>query len=282
VATNSKQQPLPDQSPPVWASSNTSVATIGESGLATAVAGGETQIIASILIGSANTYALAVPLHVTGCEEIFQVATWHAVVDVQYKASGVAEGPLTYIVDQFSTGGATLEKVAAGSGSDSVVWQGKVTGKFTLNNSLTFPANGKNGVTSEIKKDAPIEDGLTAIARLSVKKGSDSRCTYNFGYGDYGTWQVTNNQGAPPIPVTSTLGLALLVGQEVPAPTDGSWRLAGDRVPLPATILQGAGGTVQTGYKVGSYLGISMVGTLGGPGLSFGSAEFLYTITGSK
>ena len=46
--------------------------------------------------------------------------------------------------------------------------------------------------------------GVTALARLIVRKPSEAGrgCTYDFHYGDWFTWLITNNQGAPPIRVT--------------------------------------------------------------------------------
>jgi hypothetical protein len=278
VATDSKGNPIPNQSQPAWSSSNASVAGIDASGLVTANAEGDTDISATIVVGG-HGYTKSVPLHVGGfCGGISQVPTWYGVVKVVYKAHGTAQGPLVFDVDQTSYGRADLTKAPVQSG-DSVIWEGKVTGSVTMNNSETFPGvNGKNGHTNEVK-NGPMIDGPAAVARLIVKKPSAAgqACTYTIIYSDQASWQVTNDQGAPPIPVTGSLGRAILTGQQVPPFQDSQqgrfWSLSGEMAALPTTLL-GLTPPGKSGYEVGSYVGVTMVQTLGGGAHTFGQANF--------
>lgn len=269
-----------------WRSSDPSVASIDASGLATTLKEGDTRITVEVLVGRQFWDKANVPLHVVLCNGIFKVPSWLAGVDVVYQASGhIPPAQTTYIVDQFSGAAATLVKVPDQSGADSMVWEGKLSnGEVGLNNSVTFPVPPpvSTAVTKEVKTGV-VQDGPTAFARLSVKKPSPGSrvCTYNFQYGDYFTWTITNDQGAPPIPKAGPSGIARVIGKEVGAPREnGQWVLGGleasDRIQLPARAFMDA--QPRSDYTVGSTLGVSMIIALGGAAATYGQATFTHIL----
>ncbi len=266
-----------------WSSSKPSVATIDVAGLATAVAEGDTRITAIVSVGASGNVQRSVTLHVAMCGGIFKVVSWSATADVQYEASGTASiSQATYRVSQVSTGAADLVKDEQLSNADSVIWDGPAHGSIVLNNSETFPINdGGTGVTSEVKS-GEFQAGTNALARLKVKKpaAGSTGCTYSFLYIDYFTWQVTNNQGAPPIPMVGPIGSALDYGAALGArPANGSWVIGGPtkRVQLPGTTLVGATGGFRSAYSPGTAIGIGIVTALGTTlDPRFGEASFAY------
>jgi hypothetical protein len=267
-----------------WSSSDPSIATIDSEGLATAASDGDTDIIASVTIPGYGDYRRRVPLHVVVCGGIFRVRDWLAAANVEYHTAGnVAATRSTYVVNQFSGGAATLEQVPSPTASDTMVWEGKAGGEVGLDNTLTFPVPPPlgTGVTKEVKSGPIQGEGSTAIVRLTVKKsGEGSACTYDFQWGDYFVWSVTNNQGAPPIPKAGPVGVALLLGQVLGAtPADGHWKL-GDlntKIPLPARAFPDLS---ISHYTVGSTIGASLIIALGGASATYDEAELMYFIQG--
>jgi hypothetical protein len=269
-----------------WSSSKPSVATIDIAGLATAVAEGDTRITATVSVGRTTNLKTSVTLHVALCGGIFKVVSWEALADVEYTASGTASfNQTTYRVSQISTGGADLVKDEELSSADSITWTGPVSADIELNNSETFPiGQGKTGITSEVKNGA-VQTGPSALARLKVKKpaAGSAGCTYSFQYADYFTWQVTNNQGAPPIPMAGPIGTALHYGVAVGArPAKGPWVLGGmdKKVKIPGTTLVGTTGGFRSAYSPGTAIGIGIITALSTSlDPSFGEASFAYELT---
>ena len=267
-----------------WGSSDPAVAGIDASGLASTVKEGDTEISVTVTAGPIQVRA-RVPLHVAVCGGIFRVPVWDAVFDVNYKENGTAAGPITYNVDQVSTGGGRLTMVPGEAGADSTVWEGPTTGNVSMNNTITFPVPPpvNIGITSEVRSGA-IQTGSTALARLTVKKpGAGSRvCTYTVQYGDYFVWSITNNQGAPPIPKAGPLGIALLTGSQVTVPEGNrAWALGSLNEPfmIPAKIFVGE---PETAYNVVTTVGLSMIITLGGAGNVYGEAAFTHLLTATR
>jgi hypothetical protein len=278
----------------IWSSSDPSIAGIDATGLVTTQNEGDTDIRLTVTAGDGVSTPLQVttrvPLHVAVCGGIFRVPSWTGAIDVEYQAGGHDPAArATYAVDQFTTSPVVLEKDPEPSSDGSVVWEGKTSGssdltQVHLNNVLTFPVPPpvNTGRTEEIKNGA-VQDGSSAIARLKVKKSSDgSSCIYDLRWGDYFTWSVTNNQGAPPIPKAGPTGSALLVGKDVGTPpTDGHWVLGGltaaDAVRLPATAFPAPA----TSYYVpGTMIGGSMIIALGGASASYMEAKMSYILQG--
>jgi hypothetical protein len=271
-----------------WSSSKTSVATIDIAGFATAVAEGDTRITASVLVGGTVLGHTSVTLHVAVCGGILRVAGWKLLADVEYIAGGTDPGgQATYRVDQSSTGGATLAR-STDSGADSTVWTGAVTGMVGLNNSVTFPIDqGKTGITSEAKS-GPIVVGPSALARLVVTKpaAGSHECTFNFRYSDNFTWQVTNNQGAPPIPRAGPTATAQHIGVTVGArPAQGPWVLGSlkEKVKLPGTTLVGPTGGPRSAFMPGTQIAVLMIPILAKTlDPHYGEASFVYELTATK
>jgi hypothetical protein len=286
ILTKGKGLPLEGRTTITWSSSITSVATVDQkTGLATAVAEGDTKITANIKVGIA-TYKGSVMLHVGLCGGIFKVAGWNAFADMQYQASGTdTRAKAKYVVNQITTGGASL--ALSYSSPDSVVWEGIVTGKVNLNNSVTFPVAGKTAITKEVNK-GDIQAGYSALAVLKVKRPAEGSygCTYSFKFGDFFRWEVTNNQGAPAIPKEGPVGTALHTGVAVGArPADGRWVLGGlgKVFKLPGATIVGNDGVYRSAYMPGTELGIMIIGVMGKTlDPSYGTATFAYDLTATE
>jgi hypothetical protein len=269
-----------------WRSSDPTVALIDPAGLVTAVNEGDSRIIVSVKVGQSFYDTESVPLHVAWCGGVFRVADWSATGDVEYGANGfVAAAQSTYAIYQVSTGTARIVSVPSQGSADSMVWEGVVRGTVQLDNSLSFPVPPplNTGVTTE-KRSGDIEPGATALARLIVRKPAEGSrdCTYDFQYGDWFTWLVTNNQGAPPIPKTGPLGVARVVGKTLPPPRSSGQFVLGDinvGELVPARAFPDA--AKRSDYTVGSTLGISMIIALGGAAGTYGEAAFIHSIVGS-
>jgi hypothetical protein len=268
-----------------WSSSKSKVATVDKAtGLATALAEGATRITATVSVGGYTDLKTSVTLHVNAvCGGIFNVVSWSAAVGADYIVNATV-GQTTIRVSQISTGGGDLVKDSPQSNADSVVWKGPVHGTIELNNSLSFPVDqGKTGVTTEAKS-GPIEAGPSALARLTVKKpaAGSNECTYDFQYGDFFTWQVTNNQGAPPIPMAGPIGTALNYGVPVGARPATGWFLGGlgTSFKIPGTTLRSPSGGFRSAYAPGTGIGIYLLTTQAmSPDPRFGEATFGYILT---
>jgi Big-like domain-containing protein len=288
ILTKAKGQPAGLPSTTTWSSSNLSVATVDKnSGLATAVAEGDTWITAIVAVGIARYSSRAV-LHVGLCGGILKVAGWNALVDVEYKASGTDQrAQAKYVVDQSSTSLVSLARSDDWS-PDSVRWEGVVTADIRLGNSVTFPVGqGKTGVTKEVNS-AKQQTGPGALAVLKVRRPAEGSyaCTYSFQYTDAFNWTVTNNQGAPPILRQGPTGSALHFGAAVGArPATGPWVL-GDKekpVKVPGRTFAGPDGLARSAYTPTTYLGILIITALGkAPDPSYGQASFLYQLTATQ
>jgi hypothetical protein len=288
ILTKAKGQPTGLRSTTTWSSSNPSVATVDKnSGLATAVAEGDTWITAAVLVGIAE-YSNRALLHVGLCGGILKVAGWNAVVDVEYKASGTDQrAQAKYRVDQISTSLVSLARSDDWS-PDSVRWVGPVTADIQLNNSVTFPVGpGKTGITKEVKSGV-LQTGPGAQAVLKVRGPSEGSyaCTYSFQYTDSFQWTVTNNQGAPPIGQQGPTGTALHFGAAVGTrPAAGPWVLGnrGEPVQLPGRVFIGPDRVYRSAYTPTTYLGILVITALGkAPDPTYGQAKFLYQLTATE
>jgi hypothetical protein len=273
-----------------WSSSDPSVADIDANGLVTTRNEGDTDIIMTVTADPGLEVRARVPLHVAVCDGIFRVPEWLATGDVEHKANGfVAGAQANYSVEQISTGTGVIKQIPGLSNADSTVWEGAVTtGSITINNLITFPVPPpvNTGRTTE-SKSGEIPAGTTARLRLTVKRPSEGGfvCTYNFEYGDYFTWEVTNNQGAPAIPKAGPVGIARLMDQAVGTRTpSGGWVLGsvqpGSGIPLPAKAFS----DLQSGsdYTVGTTIGASMIIALGGAAATYGQATFVHILSGSR
>jgi hypothetical protein len=283
--TNARGADLAGRREWTWSSADPSVARIDAAGLVTAVKEGDTRIVVNVKVGQLFRESGRVPLHVAWCHGVFRVSEWFATGDVEYSANGfVAAAQSTYSIYQVSTGTAQLKRVPGTGPADSMIWEGAVTGTVGLDNSLSFPVPPplNTGITTE-KRNGDIEPGLTAIARLIVRKPAEagSGCTYDFHYGDWFTWLITNNQGAPPIPKTGPTGSARVVDKAVGAPLSSGHLALGHLdvgTALPARAFIDP--VKKSDYTVGSTLGVSMIIALGGAAATYGEAVFVHFITG--
>ncbi len=285
--TNLNDRELRNRPETRWSSSKASVAGIDVAGLATTANEGDTWITATITVGRAHEYRTSVPLHVAVCGGIFKVAEWDIAADVSWSATGTWQQN-SFRISQSSNGRARLKLVAAPAGG-MATWEGNVTGTTTINNSVSFPAPiVGTGVTSE-NKSGPIMEGPTAFVRLQVNRSTTGPgCNYNVRYGDYFSWTLDNNQGAPAQPYAGPTGIASLVGTDLGQKPSGGWRLE-KTAPIPAGIFlnvpepgDGDGDDLpplpKSEYNPGTFLGISAVGQLGGQSLSYGVAQFHYVL----
>jgi hypothetical protein len=283
--TNTRGADLAGRREWTWSSTDPSVARIDATGLVTAVKEGDTRIAVNVKVGRLFRESGRVPLHVAWCHGIFGVSEWFATGDVEFGANGfVAAAQSTYSIYHVSTGTAQLKRVPGTDPADSMVWEGAVTGTVELDNSLSFPVPPplNTGITTE-KRNGDIEPGLTARARLIVRKPAEPGrgCTYDFHYGDWFTWLITNNQGAPPIPKTGPTGSARVIGQQVGAPLPSGHLALGNLdvgTALPARAFVDP--VRKSDYTVGSTLGVSMIIALGGAAATYGQASFIHFITG--
>ncbi len=219
----------------IWSSSAPAVATIDQSGKATAISTGTTNIGAGVSFAS-GTGALPVhvPLQVALCGGILDLNSWTATLATSYAVvnkviftnSGAQE--LTFNVAQSSQGTATLHRLTRDTVDHFSTWEGVVAGTGSVNNRVNqrdlIQGNWVSSPPASDTRSGPLSS-LYAIVRLRVQWTGAAGCKYTLTFEDGAGYKHLDGDGG-----TFTVDVSAAVTQfEGPAGAKpaGGWRLTG-------------------------------------------------------
>ena len=273
----------------VWRSTSGGVATVNQSGLATAVKKGATRITATINTGIAHEYSpTSVPLLVTVCGGLIDMTTWSATVSSELVATNpenLFNSVITFNVNQKSFGTANLTRLSIDANGENAMWQGAVLGTGHINNRSDQVENvtGKNiGTITEIGDGALAP---SAYVRLSARWIAGERtCRYSVQFLDGVTYVHRETPKPPGMDYTlggAPGGLAAALNKLADTkPADG-WHFNGT-VDAPGMLFPGEDDNVVDltliYYQPISSIAGAMMSLR--PGSQFGTGKFTYTLVG--